>query len=92
MSSVANLAVISDTDMQTIHSVLFRAGYGARSPVTGAIQYSAAASLLMQKVRAGDRRPDVLARHLDDAYGRPTKYGVLHASLLPRFAIQGLPR
>jgi hypothetical protein len=51
-----------------------------------------AASLLMQKVRAGDRRPDVLARHLDDAYGRPTKYGVLHASLLPRFAIQGLPR
>jgi hypothetical protein len=92
MSSVANLALISDTDMQTIQSVLFRAGYGAGSPVDGALQYSAAASLLMQKLRAGDRTPEVLERHLDDAYGRPTKYKVFHGSLLRRFAIQGLPR
>jgi hypothetical protein len=64
MSSVANLAVISDIDMQTIHSVLFRAGYGASSPANGAIQYSSAASLLMQKVPAGGRTAEV-------TYARP---------------------
>jgi hypothetical protein len=91
MSSAVTPAVLSEADMQTIHSVLFRAGYGAGSPVGGVYRYSTAAALLMRKVGDGERSPDVLERHLHDFYGRPTKYKVLYASLLPRFAIQGMP-
>ena len=92
MSSDAKLAAISETDMKTIRAVLLRAGYGAGAVIDNEYQHSAAALLLMQKVRSGERSAVVLQEYLEHCFGRPTKYRVLFAPILPRYAIQGLPR
>ncbi|MCQ4629626.1 hypothetical protein GB927_006225 [Shinella sp. CPCC 100929] len=91
MSSDAKLAAISETDMQTIQSVLFRAGYDVGSGIGDDYKYSAAALLLMQKIRTEETSAVALEAYLDDRFGRSTKYKVLFAPLLPRYAIQGLP-
>ncbi|WP_439631069.1 hypothetical protein [Shinella sp.] len=91
MSSDAKLAAISETDMQTIQSVLFRSGYDLGSGIGDDYKYSAAALLLMQKVRTEETSAVALEAYLDDRFGRPSKNKVLFAPLLPRYAIQGLP-
>lgn len=92
MSSDAKLAAISETDMQTIQSVLFRTGYDLGSGIGDEYEYSAAALLLMQKVRTGETSAVALEAYLDDRFGRASKNKVLFAPMLPRYAIQGLPR
>lgn len=82
---------ISISDMTTIRSVLFRAGYGSGSPVNGEFRADTATAMLVEKVRVGESSPAALERHLSNSYGRPDRELELFVPILPRFAIQGLP-
>jgi hypothetical protein len=91
MSSIAKMTGISDTDMRMIHSVLRRAGYDVDVLMHDERDLDAATVLLIQLVRTGEKSPSILARHLERSFGRSAKPRVVFASLLPQYAIQGLP-
>lgn len=91
MSSSATPTDITDTDMATIRSVLFLAGYEAERPSDGRTSFSTAALLLMRRVRGGETSAALLTEHLNACFDRPAKENALFASVLPRYAMQGLP-
>jgi hypothetical protein len=91
MSSSTKLSPLSAADMATIRSVLFLAGYQSGHPPDDKTDFSSAALLLMQKVRSGENSAAVLAQHLNDCFGRSSKEDTLFASVLPRYAMQGMP-
>lgn len=91
MSSDAGIPEISSREMKMIRSVLRMAGYSPDVLAEDRQKFNTATKLLMQLVLCGEASPHALAEHLEQCFGRPMKYKVLFASLLPRYAIQGLP-
>lgn len=91
MSSDVKTPEVSLHEMEMIQSVLRTAGYSADTLVDGRQKLNTATLLLMQLVLSGEASPHALAEQLEQSFGRPLKYDVLFASLLPRYAIQGMP-
>lgn len=91
MSSNTRSPEISLREMEMIRSVLRIAGYSPDVLAEDRQKFNTATKLLMQLVLSGEVAPHALAEHLEQCFGRPMKYKVLFASLLPRYAIQGLP-
>ena len=84
-------AEVSSREMEMIRSVLHTAGYSSDVLVDDGQKFNTATRLLMQLVLSGEASPHALAEQLERSFGRPVKYKVLFAPLLPRYAIQGLP-
>lgn len=91
MSSDARTPEISLHEMEIIRSVLRTAGYSTDVLCNDRQEFNTATLLLMQLVLSGEASPHALAEQLERSFGRPVKYKVLFSSLLPRYAIQGLP-
>jgi len=92
MSSDARTSDITPREMKLIRSVMHTAGYGADVLADGQQKFNPATLLLMRMVLSGEASPHVLAHQLDRSFGIPVRYRVLFAPILPRYAIQGLPR
>ncbi|GMB81088.1 hypothetical protein NN6n1_18710 [Shinella zoogloeoides] len=91
MSSDAGIPEISSREMEMVGSVLRMAGYSPDALAKNGQKFNTATKLLMQLVLSGEASPQRLVEQLERSFGRPLKYKILFAPLLPRHAIQGLP-
>lgn len=92
MSSVSRNNTISPDDQKMLQSVMSSVGFDARSLKDNERLYKAAAAKAMTLFRGGMTDPEAIKTEMLFHFGVQKQEREKQRSLLPRYAIQGLPK